>query len=149
MLHNRGGLFVLTEGHPNQIAPGKRPYHTLSPLLALRDGRFAFTLGTPGGDGQTQTLIKVVSDFLLFGLTPQEALEAPRFRTGAGLALSIEEHVSPAVRAEGARTPAARDRGVDRHVRRCSDDLLGPADAHAGRGGRSAPRSLRAGVLRR
>jgi gamma-glutamyltranspeptidase len=100
MLHNRGGLFVLTEGHPNRIAPGKRPYHTLSPLLVLRDGRFAFTLGTPGGDGQTQTLIKVVSDFLLFGLTPQEAVEAPRFRTGAGLALSIEEHVSPAVRAE-------------------------------------------------
>lgn len=100
MLHNRGALFVLTDGHPNRIAPGKRPYHTLSPLLALRDGRFAFTLGTPGGDGQTQTLIKLINDFLLFGLTPQEAVEAPRFRTGQGLALSIEDRVPSAVRSQ-------------------------------------------------
>jgi gamma-glutamyltranspeptidase/glutathione hydrolase len=98
MLHNRGALFVLTAGHPNQIAPGKRPYHTLSPLMALRDGRFAFTLGTPGGDGQTQTLIKVINDFLLFGLTPQEAVESPRFRTGQGLSLSIEDRIPAGVR---------------------------------------------------
>jgi gamma-glutamyltranspeptidase/glutathione hydrolase len=98
MLQNRGALFVLDEGHPNRVAPGKRPYHTLSPLMALRDGRLAFTLGTPGGDGQTQTLLKIINDLLLFGLTPQEAVESPRFRAGNGLTVSIEERIPLAER---------------------------------------------------
>ena len=93
MLHNRGGLFVLTPGHPNRVAPGKRPYHTLSPLLALRDGRFAFTVGTPGGDGQTQSLLQVVNALLMFGMNPQEAVEAARFRVGNGLQLQLEDRV--------------------------------------------------------
>jgi gamma-glutamyltranspeptidase/glutathione hydrolase len=97
MLHNRGGLFVLTEGHPNRVAPGKRPYHTLSPLLALRDGRFAFTVGTPGGDGQTQSLLQVVNALLMFGMTPQEAVEAARFRVGNGLSLQLEDRVPASV----------------------------------------------------
>jgi gamma-glutamyltranspeptidase/glutathione hydrolase len=93
LLHNRGGLFVLTPKHPNQIAPGKRPYHTLSPLLVLRDGRFAFTVGTPGGDGQTQSLLQVVNALLMFGMTPQQAVEAARFRAGNGLQLSLEDRI--------------------------------------------------------
>jgi gamma-glutamyltranspeptidase/glutathione hydrolase len=97
MLHNRGGLFVLTPGHPNRIAPGKRPYHTLSPLLVLRDGRFAFTVGTPGGDGQTQSLLQVVNALLMFGMTPQEAVEAARFRVGNGLQLQLEDRVPRSV----------------------------------------------------
>ncbi len=100
MLHNRGSLYTLQEGHPNRVAPGKRPYHTLSPLLALRDGRLAFTLGTPGGDSQPQSLLQIVNNLLLFGMTPQEAIEAPRFRSYAGLSVAIEDRVSSAVRAE-------------------------------------------------
>jgi gamma-glutamyltranspeptidase/glutathione hydrolase len=98
MIHNRGSLYTLEDGHPNQVAPGKRPFHTLSPLLALRDGDFSFTLGTPGGDSQPQSLLQIVNNLLMFGMTPQEAIEAPRFRSNNGLSLSIEHRVPRSVR---------------------------------------------------
>ena len=95
LLHNRGALFTLETGHPNQIAPDKRPYHTLSPTMALYpSGEFAFTLGTPGGDSQTQTILQITHNMLVFGMTPQQAIEAPRFRSLAGLRLAIEDRVS-------------------------------------------------------
>lgn len=100
LLQNRGSLFTLRDGHPDQVAPGKRPFHTLTPMLALRDGRLAFTLGTPGGDSQTQSLLQIVDNLLLFGMTPQEAIEAPRFRSNSGVNVSIEDRVAPAVLAE-------------------------------------------------
>jgi gamma-glutamyltranspeptidase/glutathione hydrolase len=93
VLQNRGALFSLDEAHPNVVAPGKRPYHTLTPLMALRGDALAFTLGTPGGDGQTQSLTQIINNLLLFGMTPQEAIEAPRFRGYPGLAVSIEDGV--------------------------------------------------------
>lgn len=91
VLHNRGAGFRLDESHPNVIAPGKRPFHTLTPLLVLQDGALAFTLGTPGGDGQTQTLFQVLNNHLLFGMTPQEAVEAPRYRSENGRELLLEQ----------------------------------------------------------
>ncbi len=95
LLHNRGSLYTLEPGHPNQVAPGKRPYHTLSPMMALADdGTFAFTLGTPGGDSQPQSLLQIVNNLLIFGMTPQQAIESPRFRSMSGLAVSIEDRVS-------------------------------------------------------
>jgi gamma-glutamyltranspeptidase/glutathione hydrolase len=97
LLHNRGALYTLEEGHPNQVAPGKRPYHTLSPMMALHDdGRFAFTLGTPGGDSQPQSLLQIVHNLLVFGMTPQEAIEAPRFRSMGGLRVALEDRVTDA-----------------------------------------------------
>lgn len=98
LLQNRGALYTLEDGHPNQVAPAKRPFHTLSPILALRDGALAFTLGTPGGDSQPQTILQVVNNHLLFGMTPQEAVEAPRFRAEGSLA--VEHRVPASVRAE-------------------------------------------------
>ena len=101
VLHNRGALFNLEAGHPNIIAPGKRPYHTLSPMMALRsDGSFAFTLGTPGGDSQPQSLIQIVNNMVLFGMTPQAAIEAPRFRSYNGLGVAFEDRVGPTVLGE-------------------------------------------------
>jgi gamma-glutamyltranspeptidase/glutathione hydrolase len=101
LLHNRGALYTLEDGHPNQVAPGKRPYHTLSPMMALHaDGGFAFTLGTPGGDSQPQSLLQVVHNLLLFDMTPQEAIEAARFRSSGGLNVAIEDRVPAAVLAE-------------------------------------------------
>ena len=101
VLHNRGALFNLKAGHPNIIAPGKRPYHTLSPMMALRgDGSFAFTLGTPGGDSQPQSLIQIVNNMVLFGMTPQAAIEAPRFRSYNGLGVAFEDRVDASVLGE-------------------------------------------------
>ena len=95
LLHNRGALYTLEAGHPNQVAPGKRPYHTLSPLMALHDdGSFAFTLGTPGGDSQPQSLIQIAHNMLLFGMTPQQAIEAARFRSLGGVRVSLEDRVT-------------------------------------------------------
>jgi len=101
LLHNRGALLSLQSGHPNEVAPGKRPYHTLSPLMALYpDGGFAFTMGTPGGDSQTQSLLQIVNNMLLFEMTPQQAIEAPRFRSSGGLSVAIENRVVPEVLTE-------------------------------------------------
>jgi gamma-glutamyltranspeptidase/glutathione hydrolase len=78
-LHNRAFGFRLEEGHPNALAPGKRPFHTLIPGFALRDGQPLCAFGTRGADGQPQTGVQVLSNLLDLGLDPQGALEAPRW----------------------------------------------------------------------
>lgn len=99
LLQNRGALFTMEDGHPNQVAPGKRPYHTLTPLMALReDGSLGFTLGTPGGDSQTQSLLQIMNNLMLFGMRPQEAIEAPRFRSYEGPEVAVEDRIGPEVR---------------------------------------------------
>jgi gamma-glutamyltranspeptidase/glutathione hydrolase len=111
VLHNRGSLFSLDATHPNVLAPRKQPYHTLCPALALRDGRPWLAFGTPGGDGQTHTLSQVLNNILVFGMTPQEAIDAPRMRWYPAR-LSIEDRVPEAVRsALAARGYQVRSRG--------------------------------------
>lgn len=73
--------FVGIPGHPNQLAPGKRPRVTLSPTMVTKDGEFFFEMSTPGGDNQDQALLQVLLNVIEFGMTPQEAVEAPRFQT--------------------------------------------------------------------
>ena len=97
LLHNRGSLYTLEDEHPNQVAPNKRPYHTLTPMMALNNGDLAFTIGTPGGDSQTQSLLQIVHNLLVFGMSPQEAIEAPRFRSSEGLSVSLEDRVPSSV----------------------------------------------------
>ena len=73
--------FVLTPGHANQLAPGKRPRVTLSPTLVTKDGEFFMELSTPGGDNQDQALLQVLLNIIDFGMSPQEAVESPRFQS--------------------------------------------------------------------
>jgi gamma-glutamyltranspeptidase / glutathione hydrolase len=82
-LSERAQQFVLTPGHPNQIAPGKRPRITLTPSLALKNGQPWLAFSTPCGDAQDQTLLQVFLNLAEFGMDPQEAVEAPRFNSGA------------------------------------------------------------------
>ncbi len=100
VLHNRGSLFRFDESHPNVFAPNRRPYHTLSPAMVLKDGAPWLTFGTPGGDGQTHTLIQVLNNIRFFGMTPQEAVDAPRLRRLPDGSLAVEDRVAADVLAE-------------------------------------------------
>ena len=81
-LGNRMQAFVLDEGHPNVVDGRKRPRTTLSPTIVLRDGRPFLALSSPGGDSQDQQALQVFLNIAVFGMSPQEAVEAPRFNSG-------------------------------------------------------------------
>jgi gamma-glutamyltranspeptidase / glutathione hydrolase len=101
VLQNRGAGFTLQEDHPNRIAPGKRPFHTLLPAMVLDgDGGFVMTAGTPGGHGQPQTVAQVIIQTLVYGLSPQAAVEYPRFRSEDGVEVLLEDRM-PAAAQEG------------------------------------------------
>ncbi len=80
-LGTRAQMFWLTPGLPNSLAGGKRPRTTLSPSLALRDGRAVLAFGTPGGDTQDQWSLVFFLHHLHFGLDLQQAIDAPTFHT--------------------------------------------------------------------
>ena len=101
VLHNRGSSYSLDPKHPNVVAPGKRPFHTLCPAMALNDDGSLFAVfGSPGGDGQPQTLVQVLNNVLRFNLTPQQAVEAPRWRVFGAGKLGVEPGLSDAVKAD-------------------------------------------------
>jgi gamma-glutamyltranspeptidase/glutathione hydrolase len=110
MLQNRGELFALQDGHPNLYAPGKRPFQTIIPGFAVRDGAPWLAFGVMGGDMQPQGQAQILSNMVDFGLGVQEAGDSPRWhhegspeptgeaaRPGAGL-LRLERGVPQATR---------------------------------------------------
>src|SRR5215216_7275351 len=91
LMGQRMQSFLLEEGHPNMLQPGKRPRITLTPTLVLKDGKPFVVLSTPGGDNQDQSLIQVLLNIIEFGMNVQEAVEAPRFQT-LHLVSSFDDH---------------------------------------------------------
>ena len=117
VFENRGAGFSLAPG-PNQLAPGKRPLHTLNPALAeLHDGR-VIAYGTMGGDGQPQTQAAVFSRYAIFDRGLEDAIAAPRWLLGktwgdASTSLKLESRFPPelisALRAAGHRVETVSD----------------------------------------
>ena len=91
-LSTRSEMFNFQDGHPNVLVPGKRPRTTLVNYLMLKDGQPVFTIGCPGGDYQTQACLQLILNTVVFGMNPQEAIEAPRFATDS-VTNSFHPHV--------------------------------------------------------
>jgi gamma-glutamyltranspeptidase/glutathione hydrolase len=125
---NRGCSFSLDPKALNSLRPGRKPFHTLNPALAvLNDGR-VMAYGTMGGDGQPQTQAAVFTRIAVFGMDPQQAVSAPRWLLGrtwgqTSDSLKLESRFSTGVVADLAR------RGHEMEVLGEFDEAMGHAGA--------------------
>lgn len=90
VLQNRGSGFTMEEGHPSRIAPNKRPFHTIIPAFVTRDGAPWLSFGVMGGSMQPQGHVQVLLNMVEYGMDPQEAIDAARFRHFSGTTVAIE-----------------------------------------------------------
>ena len=95
-LQNRGSGFTLKKGHPNEVAPGKRPFHTIIPGFVTRNGDAVMTLGLMGGSMQPQGHTQLMVRMADHGQNPQAAIDGPRFRIDQGLSVNFEPEFSAA-----------------------------------------------------
>jgi gamma-glutamyltranspeptidase / glutathione hydrolase len=135
-LHNRGACFSLELGHPNEVGPGKRPYHTVLPGLAELSGRPLAALGSTGGTYQPQGHVQIALR-LAMGQNPQAIVDAPRFRVGNALQVSFEPGFPAttlsALAALGHEVHAQKESSWDfggmQIIARVDDAWLGASDA--------------------
>jgi gamma-glutamyltranspeptidase / glutathione hydrolase len=90
-LQNRGADFTVTQGHPNQVGPNRRPYHTIIPGFVTKDGAPVMSFGVMGGTMQPQGHVQVLVRIADHGQNPQTACDGPRFRWVDGVAVSCEK----------------------------------------------------------
>jgi gamma-glutamyltranspeptidase/glutathione hydrolase len=94
-LQNRGHGFSLEPG-ANQVAPGKRPFHTIIPAFLTKDGQPVMSFGVMGGNMQPQGHMQTLVRMLDYQQSPQAACDAPRWRFNAGLELNVEQQMNKA-----------------------------------------------------
>ena len=126
-LSTRIEMFNCEDGHPNVVEPGKRPRTTLVNYIICKDGQPVMTVGCPGGDNQAQANVQLMLNVILFGMDPQQAVEAPRFATQSNvnsfyphvyhpgrldLEHGIAETTAEELRARGHRIARAVDCGM-------------------------------------
>lgn len=114
-LHNRGCGFVTTPGHPNVLMPGKRPFHTIIPGFLLKDGQGIGPFGVMGAHMQPQGHAQVIVNSLTYGMHPQAALDAPRWRWERDGSVRVEletpRHVIEGLMARGHQVIAEAEVG--------------------------------------
>jgi gamma-glutamyltranspeptidase/glutathione hydrolase len=103
ILQNRGHLFSLDEKHPNCIGPHKRCVHTLMPGMIFKDGKPYAALGLKGGHVQPQVQVQMITNMLDHGMTPQQAIAAPRFNHIEATKVGLERQIPQSVKDELAR----------------------------------------------
>jgi gamma-glutamyltranspeptidase/glutathione hydrolase len=103
LFNNRMQGFTHREGRPNSVGPGRRPAHTLCPVLVRRDGRLRYALATPGGLSQTLTNVQVLSYLVDEGYDVAAAVEAPRWCNTRGGDVLLDGEFDPTIVDELAR----------------------------------------------
>jgi gamma-glutamyltranspeptidase / glutathione hydrolase len=134
VLQNRGAGFVDDDDHPNRLAPGRRPFHTIIPGMLLEGGRLLGPVGVMGGAMQPQGHFQVVLRLVDHGDDPQAALDAPRWRVGTGREVELEPglwHAEQGLLALGhdvRRATVQHPFGVGQAILRVGDALVGGSD---------------------
>ncbi len=94
---NRGCGFNLEKGHPNCVAGGKRPFHTIIPGFITRNKKPLMSMGVMGGHMQPQGHVQMVSRLFTYGQNPQAASDAPRWHVGNDHAVALEKGHDPSI----------------------------------------------------
>jgi gamma-glutamyltranspeptidase / glutathione hydrolase len=97
ILHNRAAEFSLEPGHPNEIAPGKRPRHSILPAMVFRGDDLRMTFGCMGANMQPQGQVQILVNVSDRGMNPQQAIDASHVPVLGGNRISIESTYAPDV----------------------------------------------------
>ena len=136
-LQNRGYCFSTDPAHPNCVAPGKRPFHTIIPGFLTKDGQPQMSFGVMGGNMQPQGHLQTLVRMLSYGQQPQAACDAPRWRVNRGMSIDME-HTMPAdvvagLAARGHRLETIHDSYMDfgsgQFIWKTDDGYIAASDA--------------------
>jgi gamma-glutamyltranspeptidase / glutathione hydrolase len=135
-LQNRGAGFNLKAGHPNQVGPRKRPFHTIIPGFLTRGGQPVMSFGVMGGNMQPQGHIQMIIRLVDYNQNPQACSDAPRWIVNADFSVSLEDTVPGAIKEELARrghriVPSDRPMfgfGGAQLIHRLDDGYIGASD---------------------